>query len=176
MTTVDEVLDLYRRFGQEPYDEGLPQVDHALQTAAHAVAAGAPDPTIVAALLHDVGHLLDLRGDAIGAHERVGRDFLAHLFPTSVTDPIALHVEAKRYLCAVDPGYRGSLSAGSTASLERQGGPMTDDEAEAFAASPNARIAVELRRWDDLGKVEGQPVPELASYEALLREVACSGS
>ena len=174
--TVDEVLALYRRWGHERYDEDLAQLDHALQTAALAVEAGATDAVVAAALLHDVGHLLALGGDPPAPHEAAGPAYLAGLFPPAVTGPIARHVEAKRYLCAVEPGYAAGLSGGSTRSLRRQGGAHTTAEAAAFSAAPGWADAVALRRWDDAGKVDGLAVPGLAAYEPLLRALACSGS
>jgi gamma-butyrobetaine dioxygenase len=172
VTTVDDVLALYTAWGHERYDEEVGQLDHALQTAAHAEAAGADDALVAAALLHDVGHLLELRGGAPGHHERTGPTYLAELFPPEVTDPIALHVEAKRYLCAVSPGYVDVLSAGSVRSLARQGGPLTPGEVASFSARPGAEGAVALRRWDDAGKSPEATPPPLAHYEALLRALA----
>jgi predicted HD phosphohydrolase len=176
VTDIDEVLDLYDRWGAERYDEDVGQLDHALQTAALAASAGAGDALVVAALLHDVGHLLELRGGPAGPHERTAPAFLAGLFPASVTAPIALHVAAKRYLCAVEPAYHAGLSAGSQRSLRRQGGRMSDAEVAAFETASGWADAVALRHWDDAGKVEGAAVPGLASYEPLLRTVACSAS
>lgn len=178
--SIDEVLDLFERFGQDHYDESISQLDHALQTAALAVAARAADELVVAALLHDVGHLLELRAgnrhDATTeldhGHEASGARYLRKLFGPGVTGPIALHVRAKRYRCAVDPDYAASLSTGSTASLARQGGPLRADEAEAFAAGPGARDAVLLREWDDSGKVEGLAIPALDSYRVVLELAA----
>jgi phosphonate degradation associated HDIG domain protein len=164
-TSVDEVRDLYERWGQAHYDEELSQLAHALQTAARAEQSGAPDSLILAALLHDVGHLLELQSGSARAargvdrrHEVTGPRYLAALFPTEVTQPIALHVAAKRYLCATDPTYHSTLSAGSTQSLERQGGPMSPDELVAFEQLDGMEDAVALRRWDDLGKVDGLDV------------------
>ncbi len=174
--TTDEVLDLYHRWGAERYDEEVGQLDHALQTAALAASGGAGDPLVAAALLHDAGHLLALVGGSAGPHERTGSAFLAELFPASVTTPIALHVAAKRYLCAVEPQYHAGLSAGSQRSLRRQGGPMAPGELGAFEATRGWADAVALRRWDDAGKVDGAVVPGLASYEPLLRSLVCSGS
>lgn len=177
--SVDEVLDLYDRWGRERYDEELSQLDHALQTAALAVADGATDELVAAALLHDVGHLLDL--DATGeyashdtdlAHEAVGARYLAARFGPAVTGPVALHVRAKRYRTAVDPAYAASLSAGSTASLVLQGGPMSSDEVVAFEANPGFEGAVALRGWDDGGKVDGLEVPDLDHYRPLLERLA----
>jgi [1-hydroxy-2-(trimethylamino)ethyl]phosphonate dioxygenase len=176
VTTVDELLALYERWGAEHYDEEIGQLDHALQTAALATSGGAAKPLVAAALLHDAGHLLALRSGLAGPHERTAPAFLADLFPPSVTTPIALHVAAKRYLCAVEPDYHAGLSAGSQRSLGRQGGPMAAGELAAFQAMPRWSDAVALRRWDDAGKVDGAAVPGLGSYEPLLRSLACSGS
>lgn len=177
-TSIDEVLALYERWGAERYDEELRQLDHALQTAGLAVEAGAADPVVAAALLHDVGHLLEMadRGGLRDRstdlrHEARGSAWLAGMFPTAVTAPIALHVRAKRYLVAVEPSYADVLSAGSTASLARQGGPLAPDEVAAFEANPGWPDAVDLRRWDDEGKVDGLPVPGLEAYRPLLESL-----
>ena len=180
--SVAEVLALFEEFGPQRYDEEITQIDHALQSAALARAEGAPDELVAAALLHDVGHLLELRqgGRADGqvdedlGHERRGVRWLAPVFPPAVTAPIALHVAAKRYRCAVEPAYEAGLSAGSTASLQRQGGPMAPDEVARFEANPAHRDAVRLRGWDDHGKVDGLEVLPLRAYVALLERVARS--
>ncbi len=177
--SVDEVLGLYRSYANDRYDEDITQLDHALQTAALARSEGADDALVAAALLHDVGHLLDLAQhgqrststEDLG-HEGRGARYLAALFPPSVTGPIALHVRAKRYRCAVDPEYHDGLSDGSRASLVLQGGPMSVAEAQAFAASPSSASAVDLRRWDDGGKVDGIEVPVLDDYRPLLESLA----
>lgn len=177
-TSLDEVLDLYDRWGADHYDEELSQLAHALQTAALAQAADAGKPLIAAALLHDVGHLLELAAGR-GArdrttdlhHEARGATYLAGLFPAAVTAPIALHVRAKRYLVAVDMIYDGLLSAGSRSSLARQGGPMTPEEIVAFEANPGWSDAVALRRWDDAGKIDGLDVPALSAYRPLLESL-----
>jgi [1-hydroxy-2-(trimethylamino)ethyl]phosphonate dioxygenase len=188
-SSVSEVLALYERWGSDHYDEDLSQLDHALQTAEHAIAAGAANSLIAAALLHDVGHLLELdaRSPAAAssmstpssdgedlAHEDVGARFLARIFPPSITAPIALHVRAKRYLCAVEPAYASGLSLGSRASLELQGGPMAVEEAVGFERMPAAADAIALRRWDDAGKVLGAETAPLERYRALLDHVTVS--
>ncbi|MFO1536266.1 MAG: HD domain-containing protein [Actinomycetota bacterium] len=181
MTTVAEVCDLCARRGGERYDEDVTQTDHAIQCAALARADGADDALVVAALLHDVGHLLDLdRGGAYvpgvdRRHEVVGVEYLAAVFPAEVADPVLLHVEAKRYLCATEHAYAAGLSAGSQRSLAVQGGPMTAAEATAFLARPGAEAAIRLRRWDDAGKVVGLHRPAFASYRPLLDALAGSG-
>jgi len=174
--SVDEVVGLLERWGDDPYDEELAQLDHALQTAALARAAGSRDSLIAAALLHDVGHLLDLRNDCTSTdddrrHEDTGSAWLRPLFPVTVTAPIALHVRAKRFLCAIEPSYVEGLSTGSIRSLARQGGPMSHDEVESFRTLTGADDAVALRRWDDAGKVMHLDVGELADYLDLLRRV-----
>lgn len=180
--SVAAVVELYDRFAHLNYDEAVSQMDHALQTAALARAAGASDEVVLAALLHDVGHLLELRdgGTPDGvvaedlAHEERGARWLSDLYPGEVTSPIRLHVAAKRYRCAVDPAYHDGLSAGSAASLVRQGGPMSPDEVASFEARPAHAAAVRLRAWDDGGKVDGLEIPGLATYLPLLERLAAS--
>mgnify|MGYP001041109175 CR=1 FL=1 len=177
---VDEVLALFEEWGTQNYDEEVSQLDHALQTAALARAEAADDALVAAALLHDVGHLLALRDGAVGdgqtdidlGHEGRGARWLAAVFPPAVTGPIALHVAAKRYRCAVDPAYHDGLSDGSRRSLVRQGGPMAEDEVERFEGHPAHADAVALRGWDDGGKVLDLEVPDLAAYRPLLLDLA----
>lgn len=178
--SVDEVTDLYERWGSHRYDEALSQTEHAVQTAALAAHDGASDQLVVAALLHDVGHLLDLAasGDSWVPsgedlhHEASGSRYLSRLFPPGVTAPIALHVRAKRYRAAVDPAYLATLSDGSVASLAKQGGPMTAEEIESFEANPSYRDAVALRGWDDGGKIDGLDVAPFEHYRELMHRVA----
>jgi phosphonate degradation associated HDIG domain protein len=176
---VGGVLSLYERWGDDRYDEEIAQLEHALQTAALAADAGASDELVVAALLHDIGHLLALElagGDADRTrdlrHEAIGARHLANLFPPEVTAPIALHVRAKRYLCAVDVDYHAGLSDGSRRSLQLQGGPFGPGEVAAFERLPGWSQAVELRRWDDRGKVDGLVVQSLADYVDRLERVS----
>lgn len=173
------MLDLLEQHGGETYDEEIFQIAHAEQRAALARAAGAPDALVAAALLHDVGHLLEL-AEGEGSRERTvdqrhearGSAWLAGLFPPAVTAPVALHVRAKRYLCAIDPAYGRELSAGSVASLERQGGPMDAAEVAAFERNAGWEDAVALRRWDDAAKVDSLAVPPARSYRPLLESLA----
>ena len=177
--SVDEVLDLFQAHGTDHYDEDITQIDHALQTAALAQANGAPPSLVAAALLHDVGHLLDVASHGGRStrsldldHEAVGARYLSALFPPSVTGPIALHVRAKRYRCAVDPEYHSALSAGSAASLVLQGGPMGSAEVASFESNPASADAILLRQWDDGGKVEGLIMEPLESFRDLLENLA----
>lgn len=177
---MNELLALYASpLARRMYDEDVTELDHALQAAALARADGAPDHLIAAALLHDVGHLVS--DDNVGLdeeltedfhHERVGARYLTRWFGPEVTAPVALHVAAKRYLCAVDAGYFDALSASSVRSLDLQGGPMSDAAALAFERLPHYREATLVRRWDDRAKVGGLVVAGLDDYRTLLTRLA----
>jgi predicted HD phosphohydrolase len=175
---VAEIVELYERWGDDPYDEAIGQREHALQTAALAVAEQAQDALVAAALLHDVGHLLDLTrgclpdGDDLH-HEDTGAAWLRPLFPAAVTAPIALHVRAKRFLVAAESTYGDRLSPGSIRSLAAQGGPLSAAEMSRFRSSRGADDAVRLRRWDDAAKVDGLQVAPFTSYTELLHRLTC---
>lgn len=176
-SSIDEVADLYASYGGDPYDEVVTQLAHALQSAALAESSGADDALVAAALLHDVGHLLDMRDARDGArtdlkHEDRGAAWLRPLLPAAVTAPIALHVRAKRYLCAVEPAYAEVLSVGSVHSLELQGGPMDAADVKVFEAVGGSADAVLLRRWDDTAKVPGLEVPGFDAYRVVLERFA----
>jgi phosphonate degradation associated HDIG domain protein len=150
--------------------EAVTQAQHALQCAQLAENEGASPALITAALLHDVGHLLEDDFDDAPAHdtdrhhEDLGDTFLARWFGPDVTEPVRLHVAAKRYLCAVEPDYLAGLSPASRHSLMLQGGPMNDAEVAEFEAGPHAEDAVRLRRWDDLGKDPSMQTATLAHF------------
>jgi gamma-butyrobetaine dioxygenase len=169
---IREIEALFGLHGGESYGEGVTQLEHALQTAALAEAESADDSLVVAALLHDVGHFLQPTDDSFGyhKHDRSGGDWLAQRFGPAVSEPVRLHVAAKRYLCATEADYVAKLSPASVHSLGKQGGPMTTAEAATFAASPHAGPAVRLRRWDDGGKRNGLRVPDLAHYRQRIAE------
>lgn len=158
-----------------PYDgEPVDQLQHALQCAALAREAGCGSEVIVAALLHDVGRspiVLKEAGSASGGHGAVARRWLVPLVGERVARPAGQHVPAKRYLVATDPAYRASLSETSERTLQAQGGPMGPEEVAEFEQQPGWREAVQLRRWDDLGKDPEAQVPPLAAYEPDLRSV-----
>lgn len=175
---VDGLVDTLERLGGELYGgEEVSQVTHALQCAALAMKEGAAESLVVAALLHDLGHLVnpkDAGAAAKGidaAHERVGAAYLSRWFGPEVTVPIALHVAAKRYLCTVEEGYFERLSAASVQSLSVQGGPYTPAEAEVFMAQPFAAEAVALRRWDEAAKDPEMATPALESFRPMIERV-----
>jgi phosphonate degradation associated HDIG domain protein len=179
MPTVDDILRLFQDHGDSQYGgEQVTQLEHALQSAALAEAEQASPALVAAALLHDIGHLLhDLPDDAPDRgvddrHETSGQNYLRALFPAEVTEPVRLHVPAKRYLCTVDAEYMQGLSQPSIVSLRLQGGTMTPEEVDSFRANPFAEDAVRLRRWDDAAKVRDLPTPPLSHYAGLLQQLA----
>jgi phosphonate degradation associated HDIG domain protein len=181
MSPVDEIFALFKERGAGAYyGESVSMTEHMLQAAYFAQAEAAPAALIVAALLHDVGHLVETVPDDIAEwttdarHEEVGSAWLAQRFPASVSEPVRLHVPAKRYLCATDHAYFAKLSAASVLTLGLQGGPMTRDDTARFEAEAFFREAVRVRRWDDAGKVAGLATPKLEDYRALINSVRSS--
>jgi phosphonate degradation associated HDIG domain protein len=141
------------------------QRQHALQSALLAEQDGADAALITAALLHDVGHMVHDLGEnpaedgVDDKHEELGHAWLVRWFGPAVTEPVRLHVAAKRYLCATDPSYFGKLAPDSVTSLALQGGPMSAAEVLKFETSPEFRAAVRLRRWDEQAKVKDLLTP-----------------
>lgn len=157
--------------GRHPYGlSDINQIQHGLQAAALAEQAGDPPSLIAAALMHDIGHMLHTLGENPAEHgiddqhEDVGHAFLAAHFGPEVTDPVRLHVAAKRYLCGKEADYFAKLSKDSVLSLALQGGPMSAEEIAAFERLPHWQEAVRLRRYDEGAKVKGLPTPPLAHF------------
>jgi [1-hydroxy-2-(trimethylamino)ethyl]phosphonate dioxygenase len=178
MNPIDLIFECFDRNGSNDYgSDRVRQLEHALQCAALAQDEGAEATLVTAALLHDIGHLIHDLGDGPAArgiddrHELVGRDWLSRWFGEAVTEPVRLHVNAKRYLTATDPGYFAILSPGSVRSLELQGGPFTAELAQSFISLPYAKEAVRLRRWDEAAKVPSKITPDLAHFR---REIETS--
>jgi gamma-butyrobetaine dioxygenase len=170
MTGIEAVAGLFAGPGARAYlGEAVTIGVHMRQAGALAEAAGAAPPLVAAALLHDVGHL---RNETDSRHGTAGARWLSQWFAEPVTEPVRLHVAAKRYLCATEPGYFALLSPESVRTLARQGGPMTPEQAAAFAALPYARDAVAVRRWDDQAKDPAVAAPSFAHFAPLLSDVA----
>ena len=184
MSPVDAIAEMFTSEGAADYlGEPVTVAAHLLQAGARAQAAGAPPALVAAALLHDVGHLRGADAEADGI-ELSGRELMAGTdnnhgdrgarwlrsqgFPASVTEPVRLHVAAKRYLCATEPAYFGQLSEASVYTLAVQGGPMTDAEAREFEREPHAADAIAVRRWDDQAKDPSAGVPDFDHYRPLL--------
>lgn len=171
---IDHIFAAFRERGHRSYGEAVTESEHMLQSATFAEQAGCEPALIAAALLHDFGHLLHDLGEDIAdqgidaVHEQIGADYLQQYFVPAVTEPGRLHVAAKRYLCAVDPDYLATLSPASVQSLALQGGPMSAGEVRDFEASPHFAAAVQLRRFDDMGKVPGMATPPLEHFRRYL--------
>ncbi|WP_377273306.1 TauD/TfdA family dioxygenase [Peterkaempfera sp. SMS 1(5)a] len=172
---LDELDELFIGPGAAEYlGEPVTIAEHMLQAGALAEAAGAPAHLVAAALLHDIGHFhgpvsgQELMAGTDNRHSHTGADLLARWFGPEVTEPVRLHVAAKRYLCAVEPGYRARLSEASEYTLQVQGGPMGDAEAADFAALPGAADAVAVRRWDEQAKDAGAAIPGFEHFRPLL--------
>ena len=175
MSVADEIFELFRTRGQDAYyGENVSILEHSLQTAWFAHRSSAARCLVVAALVHDIGHLLhglpeNVANQGIdGRHELAGESWLRSRFAPEVTEPVRLHVEAKRYLCYADSGYSGRLSPSSMQSLALQGGVHSGDEAREFERNAYFRDAIALRRWDDAAKIPGLGVPDLGAYRNAL--------
>ncbi len=181
MLSLADIEMLFARHGGAQYSgEPVTQLQHALQTAHFAEQSEAGDELVTACLLHDLGHLLNEQGETPtlrgidDTHQYFALPFLRGLFSDPVLDAIKLHVDAKRFLCQVDPGYHDRLSADSKRSLALQGGVFDATTAAAFLAQAGARDAVLLRQWDDLAKQADLATPPLAHF--LARAAACAES
>jgi phosphonate degradation associated HDIG domain protein len=175
----DRIFSIYSRRGASLYfGEPVTVAEHGLQSAHFACEAGASDALVLAALLHDIGHLIDFAPDDLAEwesdahHEVSGSRFLASHFGPEVYEPVRLHVPAKRYLCATDASYSRLLSAASVQTLKLQGGPMSREEAASFESERYHRDAVLLRRCDDQGKVLGLRTAGFEEYRELIRRLS----
>ena len=181
MAVIDDIFETLADQGGAMYGgEAVTQLQHALQCAALAEREGAGDDLIAAALLHDFGHMVANDEGAAEAghdlvHEEVAANHLARWFKPAVTEPIRLHVAAKRYLCAVDETYFATLSPASVASLKVQGGPFTREEADRFLSGAHGSAAVRLRKWDDLAKDVDAETPGLDHYRPVIQRTIRQG-
>ena len=175
---IDFIGDIFRRLGADSYlGEAVTMTEHMLQTARNAEQAGESDETITAALLHDIGHYtgefpenyIDLGVN--NRHETMGSAILEKFFPPEVTEPVRWHVEAKRYLCATEEDYFAGLSDASVKTLELQGGPYNEAQCAEFEENPYLDTILNVRRYDDAGKVPGTETPRLEHYLEIAQKV-----
>ena len=177
----DVVKSIERTFlsaeGMAYLGEQVTMIQHQLQAAA--LASGSGDSLVAAALLHDIGHMLGREDDALGAtqaladdrdalHDSSGARWLSRWFGPDVTEPVRLHVTAKRYLVATEPGYAAKLSAASVHTLRLQGGPMSPPKVQEFEALEFAGDAVTVRRFDEAAKDPEYEAPGFDTYRDLL--------
>jgi [1-hydroxy-2-(trimethylamino)ethyl]phosphonate dioxygenase len=177
-TIVEFIADIFIRRGADSYlGEEVTMSEHMLQGAQLAEQAGADDALVAAALLHDIGHYTnEFPEDALdhginNHHDSAGAAVLKDFFPATVVKCIRHHVAAKRYLCATDPTYHGQLSTASVHTLNLQGGPMTTDEVTVFETQADLDAIVQVRLWDDMGKVAGVSTPEFGYYAPMLQRL-----
>ena len=180
-TIVDFIAGIFERRGAEDYlGEAVSMSEHMLQGAVLAEQAGAPEELVAAALLHDIGHFtsefgtLSLGDTRDNYHEEAGAKVLEPFFPPVIVECVRLHVPAKRYLCATDKNYYDQLSDASKHTLSLQGGPMSAAEVAEFERNPFHREAVQVRKWDDGGKVAGMATPPFSHYVPLLKRVVAA--
>ena len=170
MDCTEKIIELFSSDASAlHFGEPVSLREHALQTALQAKSDGASDDLVVGALLHDIGYLI---GGSDTPHEEEGSRWLSSYFGPHVTEPVRLHVAAKRYLCTVDPEYRRILSPASAVSLDQQGSLLSPEELREFEKNPFHADAMKLRFWDDRAKVPGLTAPGLESYAAALRRVS----
>ena len=182
MNPTDQIRDLFSERGHLAYGEGVSELQHALQAASLAQKDNAPNSLIVAALLHDIGHLLhglseDVAEQGIdGHHERIGEKWLEKYFGPEISQPVRLHVEAKRYQCTVNSDYLAQLSTASAKSFILQGDKMNKDEVSDFEKNPFFKNALQLRKWDDNAKDPEMETPPLEHYLPLVKAALVSSA
>ena len=181
----DEILNLYEGYGGAEYaGEKVSQLEHMVQAAQLAEEQGYDEEVILAAFLHDIGHISEaaasdngtpasdphrMGGFGIKDHEELGAQFLREKgFSKKVVRLVESHVEAKRYLTVKDPAYYAQLSEASKKTLEFQGGPMTREEADAFEQYPLFPLIIQMRKWDEQAKIENKPLPDLQHYRQMM--------
>ncbi len=178
---VDFIKDIFDRRGSESYlGEEVSMSQHMLQGAYLAQKAQGDEPLIVAALLHDIGHYTsEFPEDALekgqnNHHDIAGAKVLERFFPSVVTDCVRYHVDAKRYLCAVETEYFSALSSASINSLRLQGGPMNPEQVIQFKTLDHLEAIIQVRRWDDQGKDKNMSTPDFSYFEPMIRRVSAS--
>jgi len=172
-----EIISLFEKFGNHDYiGENVSQIEHMTQCAQFAETEGFDRDVILGALLHDIGHLCEhlyqverMNHFGVVDHEEIGKKYLQQLgFSEKVTQLVVSHVNAKRYLTYKYPDYYERLSEASKATLEFQGGRMSESEATDFENDPNFDLYVAIRKWDDLAKKSDIAIPTLEKYKQMI--------
>lgn len=180
---IEEIFTLYEKHGGEEYaGEKVSQLEHMCQSAQLAEEAEYDNEVILAAFLHDVGHICvssfgdnSMNGYGTMNHEKVGGDFLkARGFSDRLIKLVRGHVDAKRYLTWKFPVYYEQLSEASKITLRYQGGKMDEEEALQFEKDPLFPLMIEMRRIDEAAKELNKPLPGLDKYKLMMREYLLS--
>lgn len=151
-------------------EAGSTLLSHSLWCGQQAIDDNASDSLVLAALLHDIGHLLLTGDEELSVYERdcehaeVGARWLSSWFEQAVTEPVRLHVEAKRYLFTCDSAYQESLVGASRTSMQNQGGVMNETEIAAFESNPFYKDAIRLRRYDDMPR-GSDTLPDFSDFQ-----------
>jgi phosphonate degradation associated HDIG domain protein len=173
----DEIIQLYALYGEDEYaGEKISQLEHMVQAAQLASSHGYHDEVVLAAFLHDIGHIVEKQTTSnsmdrfgIKDHEAIGASFLKERgFSPKLTRLVGSHVSAKRYLTLRETGYYEKLSEASKKTLAFQGGPMSEEEADQMETDPLFREIIQMRRWDEEAKREDQPIPSLSIFKQLI--------
>jgi putative nucleotidyltransferase with HDIG domain len=174
----DEIIELLlSKGGSEYIGEPVTKLEHMVQSAELAAEKGLGEELILAALLHDIGHICvpttqynNMGGLGLQDHEFLGASFLhSRGFSERVVQAVELHVPAKRYLCFKYPEYLALLSEASLQTLAYQGGPMSPYEAGVFEENPYLDDIIAIRKIDEEAKIEGKPLPEsFESYKQMM--------
>lgn len=168
INTANEIIDLLIKHGGSEYiGEPVTKFEHSIQSAMIAEETGLDDELIIAALLHDIGHICvensennDMNGYGVIDHELIGAKFLKEKgFSNRIVETVANHVPAKRYLCYKHADYYDALSDASKNTLKFQGGPMTDMEAAEFESNLYFEDIIKIRKIDEMAKIENTPMP-----------------
>lgn len=172
---IGQIFDAFAACGHLDYGEDISMREHMLQTACLAENNGEDNRVVVAALLHDYGHLIcNMPNDSFergrdNCHESLGATALEKWFDDDIVDAVRLHVEAKRYLCTANSEYIDKLSQASVATLAIQGGPMNHQEMRRFQQEKGYEMAIRIRVYDDRGKVPEMQRPALEQYIPKIR-------
>jgi phosphonate degradation associated HDIG domain protein len=173
----DEIMSYYEQHGGEEYaGEKVTQLEHMVQAAQLAEEQGYDEDVILAAFLHDIGHICqaghgdnEMDGFGIKDHEEIGAEYLKEKgFSKKIVRLVQSHVEAKRYLTFKYPEYYDQLSDASKKTLEYQGGKMYEEEAAAFEQYPLFDLIIKMRRWDEEAKIEHKPLPDLSRFRNMI--------
>ena len=173
MNIVNKIISNFKNSKKLYIGEKVTMSEHMIQTAMLAEENNSSKSLVCACLLHDYGHFIVDDPDLLvsksldGKHEDLGFDFLKNYFVQEVTEPIKLHVLAKRYLCRND-SYYNLLSEASKISLKLQGGIMNDDEAKDFSSLKFYNEAIKVRKYDDDGKIPNVKIKDIEDYRDLI--------